>query len=109
MYILPCQTFDIIYLVCIIVMCHGVQEIKTMRRLLSGSMVAGNVYNVLVSEGVASQYINGNRDVLNGSWEQMTYVKTEFANQMVTVLFKNENNVIVSIDCKNHMVSHITN
>ena len=28
MYILPCQTFDIIYLVCIIVMCHGVQEIK---------------------------------------------------------------------------------
>ena len=90
-------------------MCHGGREIKTLRRLLSGSMVVGNVYNVLVSEGVASQYINGNRDVLNGSWEQMTYVKTEFANQMVTVLFKNENNVIVSIDCKNHMVSHITN
>jgi hypothetical protein len=80
-----------------------------MRRLLSGSMVAGNKYNVLINEGIALQYINGNRDVLNGSWEQMTYVKTEFANQMVTVMFKDENNVIVSIDCKNHMVSHIAN
>ncbi len=80
-----------------------------MRRLLSGSMVAGNKYNVLINEGIALQYINGNRDVLNGSWEQMTYVKTEFVNQMVTVMFKDENNVIVSIDCKNHMVSHIAN
>jgi hypothetical protein len=72
-------------------------------------MVAGNKYNVLINEGIALQYINGNRDVLNGSWEQMTYVKTEFVNQMVTVMFKDENNVIVSIDCKNHMVSHIAN
>jgi hypothetical protein len=90
-------------------MYQAVREIKTMRRLLSGSMVAGNVYNVLVKEGVAIEYINGNRNVLNGSWEQMTYIKTEFANQMVTVMFKNEKNAIVSFDSKNHMVSHIAN
>jgi len=79
-----------------------------MKKLLSGAMVAGNTYNVLINEGIATQYINGNRDVVNGIWEEMTYVKTDFADRVVSVMFKNKNNVIICTEPKNHMVSLVT-